>query len=230
MSALCGPVVRSAARAFPGASRRPQGKVTGQPRHRAPRAMPPVWRCVSRQSHLAAFEKEASKCPLARVPKGRRMTSAAGKWPGSPRAERNIMPGPIGTQPRPTTLPRPRREGRARARGLVVRGEPYDRVGGALPAVGQQQRQGLPQPAAGRRAAALDGGGGRCRRRGRREGLSRRRSPWRPARGLPGREGGDLLGHGELAPPVPRPSFVRRVPGVHRSIGGGGRLPQAVRE
>ena len=159
--------------------------------------------------------------PLARVPKGRRMTSAAGKWPGSPRAERNIMPGPIGTQPRPTTLPRPRREGRARARGLVARGEPHDRVGGALPAVGQQQRQGLPQPAAGRRAAALDGGGGRCRRRGRREGLSRRRSPWRPARGLPGREGGDLLGHGELAPPVPRPSFVRRVPGVHRSIGGG---------
>ena len=131
------------------------------------------------------------------------------------------MPGPIGTQPRPTTLPRPRREGRARARGLVARGEPHDRVGGALPAVGQQQRQGLPQPAAGRRAAALDGGGGRCRQRGRREGLSRRRSPWRPARGLPGREGGDLLGHGELAPPVPRPSFVRRVPGVHRSIGGG---------
>lgn len=70
MSALCGPVVRSAARAFPGASRRPQGKVTGQPRHRAPQAMPPVWRCVSRQSHLAAFERGASKRPPARVSQG----------------------------------------------------------------------------------------------------------------------------------------------------------------
>ena len=51
-------------------SRRPQGKVTGQPHHRVLRAMPPVWRCVSRQSHLAAFEKEASKCPPARVSQG----------------------------------------------------------------------------------------------------------------------------------------------------------------
>ena len=39
------------------------------------------------------------------------------------------------------------------------------------------------------------------RRRGRREGLSRRRSPWRPAQGLPDRGGGDPLGYGELASP-----------------------------
>ena len=161
--------------------------------------MPLVWWCVSRQPHLAAFEKEASKCPPARVPKGRRMTSVAGKWTGSPRAERNITPGPIDTRPRPTT-PVQGEEGRARARGLVVRGEPHDRVGNALPAVGQQQRQGLPRPAAKRRVAALGSGGGRRRRRGRREGLSRLRSPWRPAWGLPGREGGDPLGYGELAP------------------------------
>lgn len=32
--------------------------------------MPPVWRCVSRQSHLAAFERGASKRPPARVPQG----------------------------------------------------------------------------------------------------------------------------------------------------------------
>lgn len=86
-------------------SRRPQGKVTGQPHHRAPRAMSPVWRFVSRQPHLAAFEKEALKCPPARVSKGRRMTSAAEKWPGFPRAERNATPGPVGTRPRPTTPP-----------------------------------------------------------------------------------------------------------------------------
>ena len=70
MSALRGLVMRSAARASPGASRRPQGKVTGQRHHRVPQAMPPVWQCVSRQSHLVAFEKEASKCPPARVSQG----------------------------------------------------------------------------------------------------------------------------------------------------------------
>ena len=32
--------------------------------------MPPVLQCVSRKSHLAAFEKEASKCPPARVSQG----------------------------------------------------------------------------------------------------------------------------------------------------------------
>ena len=32
--------------------------------------MPLVWWCVSRQPHLAAFEKEASKCPPARVSQG----------------------------------------------------------------------------------------------------------------------------------------------------------------
>lgn len=216
-----GPAVRPAARAFPRVSRRPQGKVTGQPRHRAPRAMPLVWWCVSRQPHLAAFEKEASKCPPARVPKGRRMTSVAGKWTGSPRAERNITPGPIDTRPRPTT-PVQGEEGRARARGLVVRGEPHDRVGGALPAVGQQQRQGPLRPAAGRRAAALGGGDGRRRRRGRWEGLSRRCSPWRPAQGLPGRGGGDPLGYGELAPPAPSPpSSVASRESTEALVGGG---------
>ena len=33
------------------------------------------------------------------------MTSAAEKWPGFPRAERNATPGPVGTRPRPTTPP-----------------------------------------------------------------------------------------------------------------------------
>ena len=32
--------------------------------------MPPVRQFVSRQPHLAAFEKEASKCPPARVSQG----------------------------------------------------------------------------------------------------------------------------------------------------------------
>lgn len=190
--------------------------------------MPLVWWCVSRQPHLAAFEKEESKCPPARVPKGRRMTSVAGKWTGSPRAERNITPGPIDTRPRPTT-PVQGEEGRARARGLVVRGEPHDRVGGVLPAVGQQQRQGLPQPAAKRRVAALGSGGGRRRRRGRRR-VSR-------VAAVRGDRRGTCRAVGEEIPwdtvslrhPAPKSPFVRRVLGAHRGIGGG-RSPQAVRE
>ena len=143
-----------------------------------------------------------SRRPLARVPKGRRMTSAAEKWPGFPRAERNATPGPVGTRPRPTTPPprtgRTEREHVASWFGVnpTTGSGTHSRQSGGQ----QQQRQGLPWPAAKRRAAALGGGGGR-RRRGRREGLSRRRSLWRPARGLPGRGGGEPLGYGELASP-----------------------------
>ena len=89
-------------------------------------------------------------------------------------------------------------EGRVRARGLVVRGEPHDRVGGALPVVGWATT--APRSATTGREVPRRCLGWR-RRRGRREGLSRRRSPWRPARGLPGRGGGDPLGYGELASP-----------------------------
>ena len=193
-------------------SRRPQGKVTGQPRHRAPRAMPLVWWCVSRQPHLAAFEKEASKCPPARVPKGRRMTSVAGKWTGSPRAERNITPGPIDTRSRPTTP----RSGRG---GLSA--STWPRGSGRTPRPGWGRTPGSRATTASRSATAGREAPHRClgwrRRRGRREGLSRRRSPWRPARGLPGRGGGDPLGYGELAPPraevplrPPRPGSPQR--------------------
>ena len=102
-----------------------------------------------------------------------------------------------------------------RARGLVVRGEPHDRVGGALPVVGWATTTAPRSATTGREVPR------RClgwrRRRGRREGLSRRRSPWRPAQGLPGREGGDPLGYGELAPPraevplrPPRPGSPQR--------------------
>lgn len=174
-------------------------------------------------------EGGVSRRPLARVPKGRRMTSAAEKWPGFPRAERNATPGPVGTRPRPTTPPAQDGEGRARARGLVVRGEPHDRVGNALPAVGQQQRQGPLRPAAKRRVAALGSGGGRRRRRGRRR-VSR-------VAAVRGDRRGTCRAVGEEIPwdtvslrhPAPRSPFVRRVLGAHRGIGGG-RSPQAVRE
>ena len=191
--------------------------------------MPPVRQFVSRQPHLAAFEKEASKCPPARVSQGSSDDVSCREMArfSKSREEHHAWSGRYVTEA--YDPPAQDGEDRARARGLVVRGEPHDRVGSALPAVGQQQRQGLPRPAAGRRAAALGGGDGRRWRRGRREGLSRRRSPWRPARGLPGRGGGDPLGYGELAPPAPRSPFVRRVLGAHRGIGGG-RSPQAVRE
>ena len=172
---------------------------------------------------------EASKCPPARVSQGPSDDVSCREMArfSKSREEHHAWSGRYVTEA--YDPPAQDGEDRARARGLVVRGEPHDRVGSALPAVGQQQRQGLPRPAAGRRAAALGGGDGRRWRRGRREGLSRRRSPWRPARGLPGRGGGDPLGYGELAPPAPRSPFVRRVLGAHRGIGGG-RSPQAVRE
>ena len=202
-------------------SRRPQGKVTGPVTGRRGLCRPYGGAC--RVNLISPRSRGGRRSALRQgFPKGRRMTSAAEKWPGSPRAERNATPGPVGTRPRPTTPPAQDGEGRARARGLVVRGEPHDRVGNALPAVGQQQRQGPPRPAAGRRAAALGGGDGRRRRRGRREGLSRRCSPWRPAQGLPGSGGGDPLGYGELAPPAPSPpSSVASRESTEALVGGG---------
>lgn len=184
--------------------------------------MPPVWRCVSRQSHLAAFERGASKRPPARVPQGPSDDVSCREMArfSKSREERHAWSGRYATEAHDP--PAQDGEGRARARGLVVRGEPHDRVGNALPAVGQQQRQGPPRPAAGRRAAALGGGDGRRRRRGRREGLSRRCSPWRPAQGLPGSGGGDPLGYGELAPPAPSPpSSVASRESTEALVGGG---------
>lgn len=164
--------------------------------------MPPVWRCVSRQSHLAAFERGASKRPPARVPQGpsddvscREMARLS-----KSREERHAWSDRYAAEAYDSPLRTGRTEREHVASWFGVNpttgsGAHSRQLGGQ-----QQQRQGLPWPAAKRRAAALGGGGGR-RRRGRREGLSRRRSLWRPARGLPGRGGGDPLGYGELASP-----------------------------
>lgn len=144
------------------------------------------------------------------------------------REERHAWSGRYAAEaPRP---PAQDGEGRARARGLVARGEPHDRVGSALPAVGQQQRQGLPRTDRPRGAAPLHwvaevvGAGeavGRASRAaaacGDRRGACRavgEETPW------------DTV---SLCHPAPRSPFVRRVLGAHRGIGGG-RSPQAVRE
>ena len=191
--------------------------------------MPPVRQFVSRQPHLAAFEKEASKCPPARVSQGSSDDVSCREVDrfSKSREERHAWSGRYATEAHDP--PAQDGEGRARARGLVVRGEPHDRVGGALQAVGQQQRQGLPRPAAGRRVAALGSGGGRRRRRGRRR-VSRVAAAHGDRRRACRAAGEEIpWGTVSLRHPAPRSPFVRRVLGAHRGIGGG-RSPQAVRE
>ena len=163
--------------------------------------MPPVWRCVSRQPHLAAFEKEASKCPPARVSQGSSDDVSCREMArfSKSREEHHAWSGRYVTEAHDS--PAQDGEDRARARGLVVRGEPHDRVGGALPVVGQQQRQGPPRPDVECRAAGAARGDRRraCRAVG-------EETPW------------DTV---SLRHPAPRSPFVRRVLGVHRGIGGG---------
>lgn len=190
--------MRPAARASPGASHRPQGKVTGQPHHRVPRAMPPVWRCVSRQSHLAAFEKEASKCPPARVSQGSSDDVSCREMAkfSKSREEHHAWSSRYATEVHDSPL----RTGRTEREHMAS-------WFGVNPTTGC----GVPRRCLGWR-----------RRRGRREGLSRRCSPWRPAQGLPGRGGGDPLGYGELAPPAPSPpSSVASRESTEALVGGG---------
>mgnify|MGYP001669892782 CR=1 FL=1 len=107
--ALRGPAVRPAARAFPGVSRRPQGKVTSPITGCRGLCRPYCSAC--RVNLISPRSRRRRRSALRQgSPKGRRMTSAAGKWIGSPRAGRNATPGPVGTRPRPTT-PRPGRGG-----------------------------------------------------------------------------------------------------------------------
>lgn len=99
-----GLVVRSAARASPGASRRPQGKVTGPITGCRGLCRPYGSSCRANLISPRSKRRRRSALPQG-SPKGRRMTSATEKWPGFPRAERNATPGPVGTRPRPTTPP-----------------------------------------------------------------------------------------------------------------------------
>ena len=223
-----GPAVRPAARAFPGVSRRPQGKVTGQPHHRVPRAMSPVWRFVSRQPHLVAFEKEASKCPPARVSQGSSDDVSCREMArlSKSREEHHAWSGRYAAEAHDSPLRTERTEREHVASWFGV--NPTTGSGAHSRQLGNNSAKvchDRPRSAASLLwvAEVVDAGGeavGRC---------SRRRSPWRPARGLPGRGGGDPLGYGELAPPRAEPPFARRVLGAHSDIGGG-RSPQAVRE
>ena len=161
--------------------------------------MPPVRQFVSRQPHLAAFEKEASKCPPARVSQGSSDDVSCREVDrfSKGREERHAWSGRYAAEARDP----PPRTGRAEREHVAswLGANPTTGSGAHSRQLGNNSAKvchDRPQGA----AAALGGGGGR-RRRGRREGLSRRRSLWRPARGLPGRGGGDPLGYGELVSP-----------------------------
>ena len=200
-----GLVVRPAARASPGASHRPQGKVTGQPHHRVPRAMPPVWRCVSRQSHLAAFEKEASKCPPARVSQGSSDDVSCREMAkfSKSREEHHAWSSRYATEVHDSPLRTGRTEREHMASWFGV--NPTTGCGVPRRCLGWRRRRGRRRVS---RVAAVRGDRrGACRAVG-------EEIPW----------GTVSLRH--LAPRFP---FVRCVPEAHSDIGGG-RSPQAVRE
>lgn len=191
--------------------------------------MPPVWRFVSRQPHLAAFEKEASKCPpvrvsqgssddvscreMARLSKSREEHHAwsdryAAETHDSPsrtgRAEREHVASWFGANPTIGSGAHSRQSGNSSAK---VR---YDRTWSAAPLPWMAEAVGTGGEAVGRAsrvAAARGDRRGACR-------AVREEIPW------------DTV---SLRHPAPRSPFVRRVLGAHSDIGGG-QSPQAVRE
>lgn len=191
--------------------------------------MPLVWRFVSRQPHLAAFEKGALKCPPARVSQGssddvscREMARFSKSreehhaWSGrhaaeaydSPlrtgRTEREHVASWFGVNPTTGSGAHSRQSGNSSAK---VR---HDRTWSAAPLPWVAEVVGVGGEAVGRAsrvAAARGDWRGACRAVG-------EEIPW------------DTV---SLRHPARRSPFVRRVPGVHRGIGGG-RSPQAVRE
>lgn len=182
--------------------------------------MPPVRQFVSRQPHLAAFEKEASKCPPARVSQGssddvscremarfsksreerhawsgRYATEAHDPPPRTGRTEREHVASWFGVNPTTGSGTHSRQLGNNSAKVC------HDRPQGAalLPWVAEVVGAGEAVGRASRAATARGDRRGACRAVG-------EETPW------------DTV---SLRHPAPRSPFVRRVLGAHRGIGGG---------
>lgn len=189
--------------------------------------MPPVWRFVSRQPHLAAFEKEASKCPPARVSQGSSDDVSCREMArfSKSREERHAWSDRYAAEAYDSPLRTGRTEREHVASWFGVNpttgsGAHSRQLGGQ-----QQQRQGLPWPDVECRAAALDGAGGEAVGR-----ASRAAAAHGDRRGACRAVGEEIPWDTvSLRHPAPRSPFVRRVPEAHRGIGGG-RSSQTVRE